>query len=207
MKLNCVTRTELGKKSKKLRALGRIPAELFGSHTENKHLSVDAKELTRVYKNAGTHELIELSIDGQSPVHVLIGHIEESPYSKIPLSVGFHAVAMDEKIHTFIPIQYDGESPMARLGFPILKLIDELEIEALPKNVPESLKISLNVLSQEESKVYIKDLKVPKGVKILHIDPEQVVVIVGDKTKEEAQEKNLGQPETLIVEEEQKEKS
>ncbi len=187
MKLNCTTRTVLGKKVKKLREFGQIPAELFGAHTENKHLTLNAKDFLKIYKNAGTHGIVELIIDEKSPINALITDVTEGPYSKIPLSVGFHAIELNEKIHAFVPVLFEGESPMAKNGFPILKLVDELEIEALPKNVPESIKVSLDLLTEESSKIHIKELSVSKNVKILHADPEQVVVTVGGKTKEEPQ--------------------
>ena len=202
MKLNCTTRTDLGKKSKRLRKIGQIPAELFGSHIENRHLAVDAKDLLKAYKNAGTHEIIELAVDDDRPINVFISNIEEGPYSSIPLSVGFHAIEMNEKIRTCIPIQYNGESPMIKLGFPILKLMDEVEIEALPNNVPDAINVPLDLLNTETSKIHAKELKMPKGVKILHIDPEQVIATVGEKTKEEPKEepKQTTTEETPIIE-------
>ncbi|RJQ30037.1 50S ribosomal protein L25 [Candidatus Parcubacteria bacterium] len=187
MKLSCTTRTIIGKKVKKLRAQGEIPAELFGKHIENRHLSINAKEFARVNRVVGTHGIIELEIDKEPAINVLITNIIESPYIKMPLSVGLQAVQMDEKIHTFVPVSYEGESPAEKMGFPILKLMDEVEIESLPKNVPESIAVDLSMLSHEHSKICIKDLSVPKGVKILHADMDQVVVTVGEKTKEEVE--------------------
>jgi len=180
----------MGKGVKKLREQGQIPAELFGNHIENRHLSIDVKEFAQINKQAGTHGVIELIIDKEQPLHVLITDVIETPYAHTPLSVGLHVVKMDEKIHTYIPVIYEGESPLAKLGFPIIKLVDELEIESLPKNVPESIKIQLSMLTEEGSKIQIKDLVVPKGIKILHADPEQVVVTIGEKTKEEPKEES-----------------
>ena len=189
MKLNCVTRTVVGKGVKKLRANGQIPAELFGNHIENRHLSIDIKEFARINKLAGTHGVIDLIIDKEPPINVLITDIIESPYIRMPLSIGLHAIRMDEKIHTYIPVVYEGESPVAKNGFPVIKLIDELEIESLPKDVPESIKVQLSILTEEISKIHVKDLVIPKGIKILHADPEQVVVTIGEKAKEEEEKK------------------
>lgn len=188
MKLHCITRTVVGKGVKKLRTTGQIPAELFGNHIENRHLSIDVKEFARINKLAGTHGIVELIIDKEAPINVLITDVIENPYVRMPLSIGLHAVRMDEKIHTYIPIVYKGESPATKNGLPIIKLIDEVEIEALPKNVPESIIVQLSTLTEEAPKIHIKDLSVPKNVKILHADPEQVVVTIGEKTEEETKE-------------------
>jgi large subunit ribosomal protein L25 len=200
MKLNCATRTIIGKGVKKLRAQGQIPAELFGNHIENRHLSIDIKEFARVNKQAGTHGVVELIIDKEPPINVLITDIIESPYIRMPLSIGLHAIRMDEKIHTYIPVVYEGESPIVKAGFPVIKLIDELEIEALPKNVPESIKIQLSTLTEETSKICVKDLIIPKGIKILHADQDQVVVTIGEKTKEEPEENKASSPDDEIKE-------
>lgn len=184
MELHAHTRTLFGKKTKKLRAKGLIPAELFGHKVENQHLELSETEFSRVYAHAGSHAIIDVIIDDGKKVPVLISDTAFDPFSHRYIFADLHAVSMKEKIKAKIPFIWKGDAPATKQGFPLLKLVDEMEIEALPSNIPDSIEVSLGTLTSPGSAIHIKDLKLPKTVKI-HTDPELVIAMIGEQTPEE----------------------
>ncbi len=184
MELKAQKRDIFGKKVKQMRLAGSIPAELFGKGIENEHVSVSEKEFTKVYRTAGEHELVTVAIEGGKKMPVLIAEAKRDPLTQSFLSVDFYAVRMDEKIRVNIPLSFVGESPVIKLGLPIIKVMDELEIETLPGKMPHAFEVNLALLDAPGASIHVKDLAIPKDVKIF-LDSETVVATVGEKTKEE----------------------
>lgn len=183
MELQTYTRTELGRKAKKIRAQGRIPAELFGSGIENKHLSVPAKEFKKLYDAAGENTVITLVIDEKERVSALISEVQQNGLSQSIIAIDFRAVRRDEKIQVAVPISYAGTDMAAKNGFIIVKILDEIEIEALPQEIPHEFVVDITPLENPGQSIEVKDVAVPKGVKI-KIPEDTVIVTVTEKEKE-----------------------
>jgi large subunit ribosomal protein L25 len=183
MELQTYTRTELGRKAKKIRAQGRIPAELFGSGIENKHLSVPAKEFKKLYDAAGENTVITLVIDEKEKVSALISEVQQNGLSQSIIAIDFRAVRRDEKIQVAVPISYAGTDMAAKNGFIIVKILDEIEIEALPQEIPHEFVVDITPLENPGQSIEVKDVAIPKGVKI-KIPEDTVIVTVTEKEKE-----------------------
>jgi len=184
MEIKVKQRTILGKKVKNLRRQGFIPAELFGHGIKNEHLTVPAKEFLKIYKEAGETSMIELIKENGEKVPVFIANIQRHPISGEFLTVDFHQVKKGEKIKTKIPIEFIGESPAVKTGGILVKALNELEIEALPQNIPHKFEINLEILENIHQNIRVKDLKTPPGVKII-TDPETTIVTVTESRKTE----------------------
>jgi len=92
---------------------------------------------------------------------------------------------MDEKIRTHIPLEFIGESPAVKnYGGILNKSMLEIEIEALPKDLPHNIPVDISQIKELDQSIYVKDLSIPKNVKIL-VDPETVIATVS-LPKEEA---------------------
>src|SRR3989338_3610628 len=97
MELVAETRTQLGRAVKELRAKGFVPAELYGKGLENIHLSVPAKEFSKVFKEVGENTVVELVVEGKK--HPAMVHEVSRDYLTNEVShVDFYRVRMDEKI-------------------------------------------------------------------------------------------------------------
>lgn len=184
MELNATIRNVFGKKVKMLRAQGTIPAELFGHGIENKHLGLPAKEFAKIYSTAGEHELVNVKVEGASTTPVLITNVQRDALSGTFLSADLYAVRMDEKLTVSIPIEFVGEAPAEKAGFPIIHVLAEVEVETLPGNMPHKFTVDLAALDEVGKSIHVKDIKVPKGVEML-IAEDAVIATVGEKTKEE----------------------
>lgn len=180
-------REVLGKKVKRLREAGMVPAELYGKGVENIHLSVPAKEFEQAYKEAGEHSVLQIEVDGKTHP-VLIQSIVENPIKPEILAVDFHEIRMDEKVKAHVPLEFEGEAPAVKeLEGILIKNMDEIEVEALPIDLPHSIKVDLSGLTGLDQSIYVKNL--PKGEKFEYvIDPETAVVSVTAPKEEEIEE-------------------
>ena len=184
MELNVQKREKFGKVVINLRQDGFIPAELYGHGIQNEHLTVSAKDFVKTFKSAGENTVINLLIDNK-PRPVLIYDVQQNPLSGEFMNVDFYAVRMDEKIQTEVPFVFIGEAPAIKaLNAILVKVMQEIEIEALPMDLPKQIEISLNSLNAFGKTVYVRDLKVIQGVRFL-VAPDAVIVTVKEPAAEE----------------------
>lgn len=172
-----------GRKVSRLRKSGLIPANVFGKKIESQAISVDAKEFADVFKKAGETQLIDLN--GKS---VLVSNLQKDPISNLVIHVDFRQVDLTEKIEAKVPVILEGESPAEKQNLgTVVQQIDEIEVEALPADLPEKVIVDISVLAEVDQAIYVKDLKVDKNVEI-KTDLESIVVKVEPPTKEEVVE-------------------
>lgn len=200
------------KKSKEIRMQERIPAVLYGPGIDNRELEIDLKEFEKVYDEAGESSLISLNLEGEKEDFlVLIHDIQYGPLSGKPMHVDFYQPLLKEKTEVTIPIVLEGRSPAVRdLGGTLVKNISEIEIKALPRNLPSEIKVNVKSLETMDDVVRVKDLSVPSGVDVMR-DPEDIVISVStpeeleEEEEEEAplmKEEVLGEEEKMPPEEE-----
>ncbi len=184
MDLSVQTRGKFGKAVKTLRREGLIPAELYGHGVKNMHLAVPAKDFLKVFKEAGTNTVVNLLVDKERR-SALIYDVRRDYLSDDVVHIDFYQVRMDEKIKTKIPLEFLGESLAVKEKGGILnRAMLEVEVEALPADLPHRLSVELALLDDLNKSAYVKDIKVPGGVKIL-IDPETVIATVAPPVAEE----------------------
>lgn len=167
IQLNATKRTVTGRKVKKLRKDGIVPANLYGKKIKSQALAVNEKEFKTVFDKAGETSLVELMLD--SKVHpVLVHNVSYHPVTSFPLHVDFFQVDLHEKVQTKVPLSFVGESPAVadKLGV-ILNIISEIEIEALPTDLPEKLELDMSSLKAVNDALKVSDLKVSDKIKIL----------------------------------------
>jgi len=204
MELTVKTRELLGKKVNILRREGFIPAELYGHKIENKHLSISAKEFSKVFKEAGESVIINLLIDKEK-IPVLIQEVVTDPVSDEVMHIDFYQVNMNEVITAPVPLDFIGQSPAIKEKKGILiKAMHEIEVEALPANLPSKIEIDISGIKDLGESIYVKDLKVSAGVKLL-VDESTVVATVSEPAKEEEPVAGPESVEEVEVEGEKKE--
>lgn len=184
MELAVQTREIKGKKPSALRKSGVIPAELYGRGMANIHLSVPAKAFAKLFREAGESTIIELTLE-QEKYPTLIYDVAHNPVSGEIAHIDFYRVRMDEKVTVHVPLEFTGEVPAEKeKGGIVNKSMSEIEIEALPMDVPHTIAVSLALLDELDKSIYVKDIHVPKGVEIL-VDPETVIATVSVPVVEE----------------------
>jgi large subunit ribosomal protein L25 len=184
MDLSVQKREKFGKAVKSLRREGLIPAELYGRGLKNFHLSVSAKDFLKALKESGTSMVMNLILDGKK-TPVLIQDIGRNYLTGEVEHVDFYQVRMDEKIKTKVSLEFIGEAPAVKDKGGILnKAMSEIEVEALPADLPRHLELDLSSLDDIDKSIYVKDIKVPAGVKVL-VDADTVVATVTPPVAEE----------------------
>lgn len=184
LELNAKPREILGKKVRALREEGIIPAVLYGEKVKSVPLEVDYNEFEKVYEEAGESTILKLKI-GNEAKNILIYDVSRDPISDKVIHVDFYAVRMDKPITTEVPLVFEGESPVIEVEEgTLVKSITEVEVEALPADLPHEIKVDISILKTFDDLIHIKDLKVPEGVEIL-ADSEEVVASVTPPRSEE----------------------
>jgi len=167
MDLAVKTREKFGKQVKALRKEGLIPAELYGHGVKNMHLSVGAKEFAKVFKEAGTNTLVTLVVDKEKKPAIIHDMMRDYISGEI-IHVDFYQVKMDEKIKTKVPLEFVGVSAAVKEKSGILnKSMTEIEVEAFPQDLPHRLTVDISLLDDLNKSIYVRDIKIPKGVEVL----------------------------------------
>ena len=183
--LKAEKRKILGQKVKTLRKEGILPANIYGKKVKSLAIQIPLNEFEKVYKEAGETGIIEISVDS-SKRPVLINNVQIHPVSDLPLHVDFLQINLKEKVTAGVPVEFIGESPAEKSGLgTVVQHINEIEVEALPTNLPEKFEVDLSKLTKVNQTVLVKDLEVDtKKVKIKS-DLEQILVKVEPPRKEE----------------------
>lgn len=183
--LEAEKRDLFGKKLKMARKEGKLPAVLYGRKKETTPFFVNLKEFRKIWKKAGESTLIKLGNED-----VIIQDVAIDPIKNEPIHVDFYAVEMDKPITASIPLVFEGIPPAVKeLGGILVKVIHEIEIEALPKDLPRALKVDVSGLAALEDQFLVKNIRLPHGVKILAKNDEVVALI--ETPKEEIEEPQI----------------
>jgi len=199
--LKAQKRTVFGKKNKILRQKGLIPAVLYGKKIEENYpLEVKAQDFRNVYKKAGDTNIIDLVFEDQGKEQVksvLVQDVSSHFLNGLPMHIDFYEVEMSQLIKAHIPINFIGESPaVAAKGGILIKSMNEIEVEALPKDLPHEISVDISVLAEFNQTIYVRDIKFPPNVKILVAGDTPVASISKPITEEELEEE-LGKAKTV----------
>ena len=176
-----------GRKVKALRREGIIPAHIFGHKIKTIHVQIPEKEFIKVEKEAGETGIVELKINSASHP-VLIRATQVDPVTDQVLHVDFYQVDLKEKVKVRVPIETVGESPAVESKQGVLLIpMAEIEVEALPTELPESIKIDISKLAKVDDAILVNDLKLPAGIGVL-AEPEETVIKIGELVTKEAEE-------------------
>lgn len=179
-------RIQEGRKVKKLRTNGVLPATIYGNQVKSVSIELPLTEFEKVYKQAGETGLIDLVIDGKK-LPVLIHTVQIDAVNEKILHVEFYQVDLKEKVKTNVPIVLVGVAPVAseKKGV-LLSLITEIEVEALPSHLPDKLEVSIELFTEVGQELKVSDIRVPSDVKVI-TEPDVLVIKVSPLVSKEAQ--------------------
>ncbi len=195
------TREKVGKGLNVLRRDGALPAVLYGEDIPSTPVSISRKDFEKALARAGETSLIAVKLDHGKTYNVLIHDVARDPLTLKPIHADFYAVNMDKPIEAKIPLNFVGESPAVKNESGILvKVLHELEIKALPKDLPHAIEVDLAPLQKLDDKIHVRDIKLPPGVEV-KADSGEVVVLV-EPPRAEAELEALVKPaeETAVAE-------
>lgn len=176
-KLEAADRKIFGKKLKRVRREGQVPANIYGPKFKSQSVSVPLKDFQIVYRKAKETGVIYISL-GKDEVPTLIKNVQKHPVGGHVLHVDFRKIDLSQKIETEVPVVVTGTSEaVAHQGGVLITQNDHLLVEALPTDIPQSIEIDIAVLKEVGQDIKVSDL--PKSTKFsIKNEPETVIVSV-----------------------------
>ncbi len=167
--LSATNRTVLGKKVKRLRREGVLPANVYGRGVDSTAIQLDGRDFRRAIREAGIRSMFELAIEGeQESRHVLVRALDREGGTGDPIHVDFYQVDLNRPIQTTAIIRLVGVPPaVTDLGGTLLQNLETVAIRCLPLDIPEAIELEVSSLVSFELSLTVGDLHVPQGVEVL----------------------------------------
>lgn len=187
-KLNAKKRTVTGRKVKQLRYKQLLPANIYGKDVKSLAIELPLKEFQAIFKSAGETSVIDLIVDKETKARpVLIHNVQTDPVSDEFLHADFLQIDLTKKVTVAIPVELVGEAPAAAKGGVLVRLINEIEVEALPKDLPDKFNVDISQLEEIGQNISLKQLPIDSAkVKIMVDNLDELVVQIEAPAKEEA---------------------
>ncbi len=166
LKLKLKLRDVHGKKAKKIINEGGVLGNVFGKGQDSQSVEGDYRTVVKTLQQAGTQP-IQLEIEGGKNELALVKKIETHSLTGQVHHIEFHVIHKGEKVHTEVPLKLVGDAPAERIGMIIVTMLDTVEIEADPTNIPENIEVDMTVLAEEGDAILVEALKIPEGVTLL----------------------------------------
>ncbi len=177
-----ISREELFKK-------GEFPAVYYGHKKESTSISVSEIEFKKALKEAGESSTIEL-VTENGTIDALIHDVQADAVTGRPIHADFLIVDANKEIEVGVPLEFTGEAPAVKGNIgTLMKIMHEVEIRALPKNLPHGIEVSIENLTELHQSIHAKDLILPKGVSLVTGEDEVIASIA--EMKEEKEEEAL----------------
>jgi large subunit ribosomal protein L25 len=181
--------------ARRLRANGVVPGVLYGGGKRPHPFTVEERELRKVLTGEhGLHAILDILFEGQkTPHHAVLKEYQLDPVRTRLLHIDLHEVRLDQPIQAQVAVALVGESQGVKEGGVLTLVLRDVNVEALPMEVPDGLELDISGMAIGDS-LRVSDLRIPEGATVLD-DPEAVVTTVTPPTKVEL-------PEEVEVEEE-----
>ncbi|MEK7527413.1 MAG: 50S ribosomal protein L25 [Patescibacteria group bacterium] len=164
-----------GRKVKSLRRLGFTPASVYGHEFKPLTVQFDTVSLQSVFAQAGESTLIEVII-GEDRYPILFKNPQYHPVTSALLHIDCHKVNLKEKIVATVPIEFVGESLAVKNGNVLVTILDEIEVEALPTDLPEKFVVDISTLIEVDQMITVANLEVDRSKVELKTDLTQAII-------------------------------
>lgn len=178
------------KQPKQLRQTGWVPAVIYGPKVKNQALQIESSVFNKVFTKAGESALIGLRIKNNraksQETLVLVHDLQKDPVTDKIIHVDFYAPRLDKTMRVAVPLIFEGRSAAVEdLSGILVKNIQEIEIEVLPQDLPHEIKVDISSLKTFEDKIFVKNLELPAGVKVLTGGQEIIALVMPPRSEEE----------------------
>ncbi|HSJ87675.1 MAG TPA: 50S ribosomal protein L25 [Anaerolineales bacterium] len=184
--LNASKRDVTGKQVKALRREGKLPAVIYGRHTEPIKINLDAHTAAMTLGKLTASSLVTINVDG-TEYPALVREKQRDFIKNRLLHVDFLAVSMSEKLRTRVSVHFSGISGAVKdFNAVLVKNLEQLEVEALPNDLPERIEVDISTLAKPGDGIRVREVNVPDTVRILNDPDTMVAVATFAKVEEEA---------------------
>jgi large subunit ribosomal protein L25 len=200
-KLDVASRAAQGSRAaRRLRRSGRVPGVLYGGDSGPLGIDVDARELRVALASSGA--VLDLSIDGQRPTPVVLKEAQRDPVRGQTIHIDLLRVRLDEEIHATVALELTGtdEAPGVKEGGVLEQITRELNVEALPTAIPESIVHDVGEMQIGDT-IPLSTVVMPPGVTLLD-EVEETIVATLSPPRLQVEEEEEVEAETELVGEE-----
>lgn len=200
VQLQASARTIIGRKVSLLRREAKIPANIYSKNKESVPITLDKKAFSKLYSTAGETTLIELTIDGEQKNRpVLIRDAQRHPVSGDIVHVDFQQVDLSQKVTANIPVETTGESEAVKAGGVLVLAHNEIEVEALPTDLPEVFQVDVSKLNSMGDVITVADLIFDREKVTISLESDEVLATIQAQEEEKVEEVSteLAEPELI----------
>lgn len=192
--IHATKRTIIGKQVSVLRRDAKLPGVIYGHKVDPMPITMELKESTRVLNNTTSSSVITIDLEGVEYA-ALVREKQRDVLKNRFIHIDFQAVSQTEKIRALVNIEVVGQAPAVKdFNGVVVEGITKVNVEALPKDLPERFIVDLSNLKQIGDSIYLRDISIPAGVEFLD-DLDETIISINNPAAEEVEE-------IVVVEEE-----
>jgi large subunit ribosomal protein L25 len=189
--IKATKRTVIGKQVRALRRQGQLPGVIYGHKMEPTAISMDSRDASITILRLTSSSIVTIELEGKQ-IPALLREKQKNYIKNVLTHVDFQAVSMTEKIRTYVSLHFHGTAPAVKeFQAAVVTNMEEIEVEALPANLPERIEVDLGKLAALGDAIHVRDLVVDSKVEVLS-DPDDVIV-VATATREETADETTGE--------------
>ncbi len=154
--------------SRRMRRTGKVPGVVYGAGKDSQMIELDHNALARHLKMESFHaSILDMNLDGGRE-RVLLRNVQMHPWKAEVLHIDFQRIAADRKIHMKVPLHFVHAEicPGAKEGGVVNHVMNDLDIQCLPDDLPEFVEVDLAQLNLGDS-IHVAELALPKGVELV----------------------------------------
>lgn len=185
--LSLQKRTVEGKAVNQLRRDGLVPAVVHDHGKSSKVVMAPYIDVYKVYQEAGKHHALSLDL-GDEKLMAIIKDVDFDPKKHRLRHVVFNAIKADEKVEAEVPVVLEGEVPAEKAGFMVINQLDHIQIEALPKDLIDEIRVDASKLVEIGDRITVADISVPEGVTVITEEDHPIFSV--EESKDQIAEAN-----------------
>jgi large subunit ribosomal protein L25 len=171
--LTASKRTMTGKRVRRLRMQGQVPAVIYGTMVQDPiSVTIEERDLVRTYQAIGGSTMLDLHLDDETYT-VYIRNLHMNPIKRRPIHAEFFAPNLNAAMTAPVPVHLIGEAQNDRLV--VMQTRDTIELRGLPADLPGAFDVDISGLAEADDSIFVADLLVPEGVEII-TSPDEMIV-------------------------------
>lgn len=188
LKIDAQLRSATGNQVKQLRRDGAVPVVIYGQGQQPVNAQVNSMSLERLLQIGGATQLVEVHMEDGGLHNVLLREVQRHPVRRTPIHADFYSVNMLVKQQVPVPVMAVGHLSSRIVGMVLIQGLSDVEIEALPSDIPAHIEVDISILSEEMDRITVADLPAIPGVTYLGEGDEPIFSLIASRTETEAVE-------------------
>lgn len=186
-------RDTVGKGLGQLKRDGKVPVVVHNHGQASVIAQANYQDLVKLYQKAGKHHAVDVSV-GDQKFLTIIKDVDFEPKKHTIRHIVFGAIRQDEEVETEVPIVFEGDAPAERVGLLVIRQLDHVVAKALPRDLIDEIKVSIEGLTEIGDKITVADLQVPDKITLV-TELEHGVAVVEETPAQESEEAAEGEGE------------